>query len=157
MHNQKEKYVGKFCKGVRDQWWHADSNDFDSSLAPFLPPFVLQGLIDDFLYDTFEAGTLRLYPYENLECHDSRKIHICTAYYLEPHPSNALSAYFGTIQVPRFPHRTNCRNYERLCDRKRDCDQKISAGTGDQTLVYLYPKGRQVGCHVACRVSSSTR
>jgi hypothetical protein len=103
-----EPYVGEVCKGITDRVYVTPSKP---PLAPLLPPFVMQSILEVTL-----AGLEAMVPsIMTPACLLAQRKLVCGLYFMEPEPVSALADYFGTVYFPRFPAREVCETYEVQC------------------------------------------
>ena len=71
---------GAACYGITSELYIPPANSIDPSLAPMLPPYVVQTIIDSNLAASFEA----LPKFLSEECHSSLRTYFCSSYMLKP-------------------------------------------------------------------------
>lgn len=137
-----EPYVGKVCKDVITEFYTASPKALDASLAPLLPPFVLQNLVEGML-SSIEAEIPR---YLTSSCLVAQREIMCALTMMEPYALDQLHAVFGTVYLPKYPARNLCERYMDSCSAligvmpqlALNCSQHISPG------VSLFPTKPQV-------------
>lgn len=77
MHDPKEPYVGSMCESITHELYVPASSALDPTLAPFLPPYVLQAQIE---------GTIAKYESINpnfwtSDCRLARREYLCGAFF----------------------------------------------------------------------------
>jgi hypothetical protein len=106
-----EPYIGKVCAGIIENYYVPAPATVNASLAPLLPPFVLQYAMESYL-----TGIEALIPkYLTSDCLLAQREIMCTLIFLQPYGSDALKDYFGTIYIPALPERKICTNYYDQC------------------------------------------
>ena len=80
-----ERYLGASnpsaaCYGITSELYIPPANAVDPSLAPMLPPYVLQTLIEAKLVASFSALPMVL----SAECHSALRTYFCSSYMLRP-------------------------------------------------------------------------
>lgn len=135
--SSKEVYISGSsgaCYGIVDEVYIPPSSSLSSSLAPLLPPYVIQSIIEAQLKASFDA--LPAWMSEN--CHLALKKYFCRSYLIKPHGvaySEALTtsgaiqylSYFiakgidvtslaaETVYIPSFPSQEVCQDYQDTC------------------------------------------
>jgi hypothetical protein len=139
-----EPYVGSYCIGIIDSFYVGASSTVNASLAPLLPPFVLQNITESKIIG-FESLVPQFFT---SSCLTSRIELMCSLMFMKPHPNNALKAYFGTIYFPSFPAKSLCTRYSEHCAflistsysaTYMNCSGKVKGSTMD-----LYPSHPQL-------------
>jgi uncharacterized membrane protein len=106
-----EPYIGKVCAGIIENYYVPAPATVNASLAPLLPPFVLQYAMESYL-----TGIEALIPkYMTSDCLLAQREIMCTLIFLQPYGNDALKEYFGTIYIPSLPERKICTNYYDQC------------------------------------------
>jgi hypothetical protein len=84
---QREPYIGQVCAGIASDYSVPPPSALDPHFAPLLPPFVLQSVTETAL-----AEVERLIPrYLTEDCLVAQRALVCSSYFLQPFPSDALS------------------------------------------------------------------
>lgn len=112
--DKTEPYVGKACQGVTTSLYIPASSMVDPTgrLAPLLPPFVLQSVLEAQLSAIFAATPRWL----KQDCNTAQRTLLCPTKLLKAQPLDNLLAVFGTtVYLPSFPARSLCENYRAQC------------------------------------------
>jgi hypothetical protein len=109
--SSSEKYVGSWCTDVVTDAYIPPSSMVNSLLAPYLPPFVLQSVIEG-AFDSLMSTLPFIFPGECLTA--QRKL-MCSMIFMDPYPLDDLSFVFGTIYLPSFPANDLCVAYDTSC------------------------------------------
>jgi hypothetical protein len=126
--------VGSVCAGIVEQVYIPSPSTVDKSLAPLLPPFVLQAIQEQVL-----ASIENMIPrYLSSSCLLAQRKIMCSMFFLSPHADYSLAAMFGgPVYIPSFPHRDVCTQYHAECATRIastpsaaiDCETNFSATT----------------------------
>jgi hypothetical protein len=139
--------VGSVCAGIVEQVYIPSPSTVDKSLAPLLPPFVLQAIQEQVL-----ASIENMIPrYLSSSCLLAQRKIMCSMFFLSPHADYSLVAMFGgPVYIPSFPQRDVCTQYSTECasmiatapSAAIDCQTNVSSTikffpTKSQTIVTI--------------------
>jgi hypothetical protein len=122
------------CYGIVDNVYIPPSNKVSVHLAPLLPPYVVQSIIDAALSQNFNA----LPKFVSEDCHLNMRKYFCRSYLIKPESVNygdaftaaGVAPYYSAFQaagvniaklvtqsvvVPAYPHKDVCLAYEDTC------------------------------------------
>jgi hypothetical protein len=110
-----EPYIGSACAGVISQTYLGATSGIAEipGLAPLLPPWVQQTLIEATVAPIFE-NTPR---YLTHDCLLEEKRFFCSLKYMAPQEITGLAFLFGanTVYMPQFPSQNMCQAYTSTC------------------------------------------
>jgi len=110
----KEAYIGAACVGVVSETYLGDTSKITEipGLAPLLPPYVQQSLIELTTAPIFASVPRFLYEACSLEL---RKM-FCSLKYMPAQTLTSLNAMFGgPVYMPQFPSQAHCQTYRNRC------------------------------------------
>lgn len=133
--------MGKLCSGIVSDLYIPPAPVLDASLAPLLPPYVTQSILEAILQSITDV----LPRYIESDCLVANRALLCTSLFQTAYASEVLNTTYGTVYVPSFPHKSVCEAYGTQCAALAalnpaatvDCDSSIG------TLA-LYPNTSQV-------------
>jgi hypothetical protein len=88
-----------------------DAALLDPSMAPLLPPYVMQTIIES----VYGAAESQLPQFFSSKCLNSQRAVTCAMAFMNPHPLDDLALLFGTVYLPSFPERSLCLDYNAAC------------------------------------------
>lgn len=108
-----EPYIGTACTGITATTYLGDTAAITEipGLAPLLPPWVQQGLIELTTKPIFDATPRYLYE----ACSVEERKFFCSLKYMPPQTLTSLVAFFGPVYMPKFPSQALCQSYRKSC------------------------------------------
>ena len=140
-----EPYIGEICKGIVYDYYIPSPASVSSKLAPLLPPYVLQSIVEATV--TTIEGFIPMYL-ETPCLHAQRKI-MCALQFMPSSPNHLLDAVFGPVYLPSLPHRDLCTTYQSECAYLIGLVPALSFNCSAVlgTSMRLFPDKTQVGLH----------
>ena len=138
-----EPYIGKVCSGIIKEYYVPPSSSINETLAPLLPPFVAQYIMEEYLTGLEE----KIPTYFPSSCQLAQRELMCSMIFLQPYPNMVLEQYFGPIYLPSFPNESLCLKYHEECPLLVSAvpamDFNCSATLGPGSSVRLFPARTQ--------------
>jgi hypothetical protein len=144
--SSKEPYIGKTCTGIIRSVYVPAPSALDARLAPLLPPYVVQSIIEQKL----AANIAKVPLFFSSACLLAQRQYACSIGFNVAHKVTALGAAFNDFYLPSFPHQDICTYYLRTCSGpikmvpslNGNCSAVLSNGlkqfpTGMQSIVSI--------------------
>ena len=140
--DSQETYVGTACAGITKQIYVPQSSMVDptGALAPMLPPYVLQTMLEVKVSKIFS-----MIPRWFLEgCNTAVRTIMCPVTLQKAQPLESLHQFFGTVYMPSMPSHDLCQNFHQQCPLLVSMvpllDINCSMVVGG---IHAFPKGNQ--------------
>lgn len=132
-----EPYIGDVCRGITERVYLPPSSP---PLAPLLPPFVMQSVLEVTLAALEEMIPKIMTP----SCLLAQRKIVCGLFFMAPEPVSTLENFFGTVIFPKFPSKGVCETYGQQCAGlialapalAMNCSQRVG-------VAHMFPDRRQ--------------